>query len=133
MHQTRVTVDARHHRMRLNAGHFAGRIGGSGVLPIVHALKTCDLAQIHDRGFFALGIIDQHAVDHVDAAVHAFFRRDPDDHLFISLVKLVVNLRGQFIVNADHGCARLGLTTKNFTLRGDVTIHAAVPLQMIGA
>ena len=54
------------------------------------------------------------------------------NQLLIGGIELIVNLAAMRIIDADDGGARFGLTVEYLPLGGDVSVHAAVTIQVVG-
>ena len=81
----------------------------------------------------ALGVVDENAVDGIDAAVDALSAGNPDHHLIVGGLELFVNGAAEIVIDADDGGAGLGLAVKDHLLGGDVVVHAGVTVLVVEA
>ena len=87
--------------------------GGGGVLPVVPAGQTGNSPEVHDRGFLTLGIIDQDAVDDIDASVNTRCSRNTNHHLIVGGFQIFIYGAAAFVINTDDGGARRRLAVEN--------------------
>ena len=131
--QSRVALDAGHDHMGLGAGGLGGGVGRGGVLPIVHAGQGRHPLQVEHRHRLALGVVVEHPVDGVDAAGDELGTGNGNHHLVALGLEILVDGAGAIVVDADHRRARRRLAVENQLFGGNVVVHGAVAVQVIGA
>src|SRR6185437_1404976 len=77
-------------------------------------------------------IVDQGAVHDIDAAGDASLCRDRHDPLFAGVVQGGEDAAADVVVDADDGGMPRALAMEEPPLCGDVTVHAAVAVEVVG-
>ena len=106
--------------------------GRGRVLPVVGSGKRLGGGERGDARVPAVGVVIEFAVEHIDPAGHRAVGRDGDDPAIVPGFEEGADLPAVAVVDADDGDAVGVAAIEDPALGGDVTIHGAVTVDVVG-